>query len=86
MKAIVTKEFRDKYTKVLYIPGDIYEHQDEKRIKFLQEAKALGDTLAEDPPPSPKGDSAEPINLGGGWYQLPDGRKVRKSEIDGGEG
>lgn len=28
----------------------------------------------------------EPIHIGGGWYQMPDGRKVRKSQLDLDEG
>ena len=29
--------------------------------------------------------AADIKHLGGGWYQLPDGRKVRKSELEAGE-
>ena len=29
--------------------------------------------------------AADIRHLGGGWYQLPDGRKVRKSELEAGE-
>ena len=28
----------------------------------------------------------EPIHIGGGWYRMPDGRKVRKSQLDLDEG
>ena len=28
----------------------------------------------------------EPIHIGGGWYRMPDGRKVRKSQVDLDEG
>ncbi len=30
-------------------------------------------------------ESAEPKHVGGGWYDLPDGRRVRKSEIEAGD-
>lgn len=29
--------------------------------------------------------AADIRHLGGGWYQLPDGRKVRKSDLEAGD-
>lgn len=47
MKYIVLKRFIDKLTKKYYAAGDIYESNDEKRIKELQEKGYLGEKIEE---------------------------------------
>ena len=86
MKYPVKKAFRDKYTKVVYYPGDIYETKDITRGEYLQKAGFFGNKIAE-LRPAVEGTGTDlltsPVSLGGGWYQLPDGRKVRKAELGG---
>lgn len=88
MKYLVIKRFRDKVSLVSYKPGEIYETDDENRGKYLQKAGFVGEKIAEQLPPEPEQEPepaqpSAPMSLGGGWYQLPDGRKMRKSELEG---
>jgi hypothetical protein len=77
MKYPVIKRFTCKLDSRRYKPGDTYETSDPERAAFLIDMGRIG-PAAEAPPD-------EPIHVGGGWYQLADGRKVRKSELPGGE-
>jgi len=43
------------------------------------------ETAAVKPPENAMKPSPQPKSLGGGWYQLLDGRKVRKSDLEAGE-
>jgi len=85
MKYPVIKKFRDKYTKILYKASDIYETEDVKRAEYLQGKGVLGE-LIEEPKPraeitQPEITSApEPRHTGGGWYELPDGTRVKGRE------
>lgn len=45
MKYPVIKKFRDKYTKIRYKIGDIYETEDIKRAEYLQSKNALGEQV-----------------------------------------
>ena len=65
----VIKRFKDRDTGTSYRIGDFYEGS---RGKELQEKGFLG-----------PGKDEYPIDLGGGWYQMADGRKVRKAELKG---
>jgi hypothetical protein len=85
MKYPVIKNFRDKYTKIRYKIGDIYETEDAKRAEYLQSKEALGGQIAEETTPE-----AQPKHIGGGWYELPDGTRVQGREnaenaLNGGE-
>jgi hypothetical protein len=65
----VIKKFRDKETKKIFNPGDLYEHEDAKRITFLVEQGYLEDE---------KEDKQEfPKHTGGSWYELSDGEKIQ---------
>lgn len=52
MRYKVIREFKDKYRKIRYYPGDVYEHDDPNRIAFLRENGYLGEEIT--PPPEPK--------------------------------
>jgi hypothetical protein len=52
MKYMVIRKFKDKYRKIRYLPGDIYEQADMERIAFLQENGYLGEKI--DPPQVPQ--------------------------------
>jgi hypothetical protein len=82
----VIKPFRDKYTKDLYGKGDEYFTEDEKRAKYLQEWGYIGKEV------DPKNDKEEVDDdekiedeiekegikhVGGGYYELPNGEKVK---------
>ncbi|MED4016987.1 hypothetical protein [Sutcliffiella cohnii] len=63
----VIKSFKDKYTKRLYVVGSGYESEDNERIEHLQE---LGYLNAEEK-------EIKYIHVGAGYYELPNGEKVR---------
>jgi len=92
MKYPVIKKFRDKYTKIRYKIGDIYETEDIKRAEYLQSKEAIGEQT--DKPedelagkiesgvePTDKCNCIElPKHIGGGWYELPDGTRIKGRE------
>lgn len=65
----VIKRFRDKYTRKRFEVGDEYSHEDEGRIKELQE---LGHLEAPE--------EEWPKHIGGGSYELPNGERVKGKE------
>lgn len=70
MKYLVTKTFTDKETLDGYNEGDIYESNDSERVAFLQEEGFL----KSDP------DEEGIKHVGGGYYELPDGEKIKGKE------
>src|SRR5690606_5383921 len=74
-EAKVLHPFRCKYDRRRYDAGDIYRHPKRERMEFL---------AAQHPPrvewPPKHGKPAEPRHVGGGWYELADGRRVRGKE------
>lgn len=52
--AKVLKEFQDKYTKIIYQPGDSYEHKNVKRIASL-----VGKGYLEQPDEESRGKASE---------------------------
>ena len=73
MANLVKKSFRDKNTKKVYRKGDSYSHADENRIAFLIERGFLGEKSKQPP-------KEEIKHVGGGWYQLSNGEKVKGKE------
>jgi hypothetical protein len=78
----VIKPFRDKHTGDLFGKGDAYLTEDEQRAKYLQEWGYLGEEVEQ---VQPKED-AEEIEIedengikhvGGGYYELPNGEKIK---------
>lgn len=70
----VLKKFRDTTNnKKLVKASDTYEHENADRIARLIEKGYL--EAKEDTPPE-----GEIKHTGGGWYALPDGRKVQGKE------
>jgi hypothetical protein len=71
MKSLVIKPFIDKDTQIGYSEGDVYESEDPERIAFLQEEGFLK---------VKQEDSEGPQHVGGGYYQLPNGEKIKGKE------
>lgn len=69
---VVITAFRDKDTLKHYSVGDSYKSDDAERISFLQEEGYLGDEAHADY----DGDG-QLKHVGGGYYELPNGEKVR---------
>ena len=84
----VKKKFRDKDSNELYQPGDNYSTNNEQEEKKLFNAGYITKQkkqIESATMPDNTEKKADIKHLGGGWYQLPDGRKVRKSELEAGE-
>jgi len=110
-EALVIARFKDKYTKRVYQPGDIYRHRSEARMVELaslevpriewppknQESAGIVDECPDDAETGEQIDSqelehphevqlqSEPTPpeikyVGGGYYELPDGSRVRGKE------
>ncbi|PFS62565.1 hypothetical protein COK41_15870 [Bacillus cereus] len=73
----VITAFRDKFSYVHYSVGESYKTDDKERIDFLQKEGFL-DT-------EPVGDYKpvvpEIVHVGGGYYELPNGEKVKGKEV-----
>lgn len=71
-EAPVLRRFRCKEYKKGFRPGDTYRHASVERLEYL---------ASFDPPyvAWPPGDEAPagPKHIGGGWYELPDGRRIK---------
>ncbi|HDR3890327.1 TPA: hypothetical protein QCO65_004845 [Bacillus cereus] len=71
MKSLVIKPFIDKDTQIGYSEGDVYESEDPERIAFLQEEGFL----------KVKQEYSNGLHhVGGGYYQLPNGEKIKGKE------
>jgi len=84
----VKKKFRDKDTNKMHQPGDSYSTNNEREEKKLLNAGYItkqGKQMEAATMPDNTEKKADIKHLGGGWYQLPDGRKVRKSELQEGD-
>lgn len=97
MKYKVIKAFTCKLDRKARYPGAVYETDDPVRAQYLQNKGYLGAAI-EEPPAKPEPEpepenllneaeetDPEPKHLGGGWYALPDGRKVRKKDLEVGD-
>jgi hypothetical protein len=75
----VIKPFRDKYTKDLYGKGDEYFTEDEKRAKYLQEWGYIGKEIEHENDEEIENEDDEDgiKHVGGGYYELPNGEKVK---------
>lgn len=78
----VIKNFRDKTRKnKLYEArnkngeSDVFESKDSERIAFLVAEGFIEEATAE-----PKGEVSEPQHVGGGYYELPNGEKIKGKE------
>ena len=59
------------------LPGGRVRYEFEKMPR-----KATIETASIGPTETATLPDAEPKHVGGGWYELPDGRRVRKSELE----
>ncbi|EEK75197.1 hypothetical protein bcere0007_3230 [Bacillus mycoides] len=67
-KHLIIRAFIDKDTLLGYSEGDVYESKDTERIAFLRETGFL----------KVKQEDSDGIqHVGGGYYQLPNGEKVK---------
>jgi len=70
-KRKVLKAFRDKYTFEYYSVGDFFVSEDIERVAYLCEKGFLEKI---------KINIEEPTHLGGGYYELFNGEKIRGKE------
>jgi hypothetical protein len=86
----VIKPFRDKHTGDLFGKGDAYFTEDEKRVKYLQEWGYLGEEVEQVQSEEDAEEDAEEVegedktedengvkHVGGGYYELPNGEKIK---------
>ncbi|MBY6276148.1 MULTISPECIES: hypothetical protein [Bacillota] len=79
----VIKPFRDKYTGDLFGKGAEYFTEDEKRAKYLQEWGYIGKEIKQendeesDEEIKNEDDEDGLKHVGGGYYELPNGEKVK---------
>jgi len=76
---------RDKLTGELKHPGS-ETVVPEEWLERLKKAGVLGDeieTASIEPPETAMKPKPKAKSVGGGWYELEDGSKVRKSELEG---
>jgi hypothetical protein len=81
-KYIVISGFTDKDTGNRFLVGDVYESDDAKRADFLQDKGFLEEPSdAENENEKENEDDGQDIkHVGGGYYELPNGEKVRGKE------
>ena len=84
----VTGAMRDKMNRELRKPGEVTAVPEEW-IERLKKAGVLGEETIESatvkPPENAMKPPAKPKHLGGGWFEVASGKKVRKSELKEGE-
>jgi hypothetical protein len=68
----VIKNFHDKHDKELYKKGDLYEHESAERVAFLVDKGFLDEKEEQQ-----KDESEFPKHVGGGHYELSNGKKVK---------
>ncbi|MBJ8106011.1 MULTISPECIES: hypothetical protein [Bacillus cereus group] len=73
--AVVTA-FRDKFSDIHYSVGDLYKTDDLERIEFLQEEGFLD----KEPIVGYGPDVTDMVHVGGGYYELPNGEKIKGKE------
>jgi hypothetical protein len=73
VQAKVIKDFHDKETNRLYKKGQFYSHSDEGRVDFLVSKGFLSEKSKQPPKEKVK-------HIGAGWYELPNGEKIRGKE------
>jgi len=70
----VIKAFRDKTDNLKLINvGDSYSHSDESRVAYLVKKGFLTEKSKQPPKEKVK-------HIGAGWYELPNGEKIRGKE------
>ena len=83
MRYNVRKPYR--YGNRIYMPGEKMPVTGDD-VKVLQGRGIIGapatETASVKPPENAMMPKAEPKHLGGGWYELPNGRKVRKKDLE----
>lgn len=80
MKYRVIKPFTCKLDMKVRRVGDIYETDDPERAKFLQSKGYLGAMIEPPVKPEQKVPGQGPKHVGGGWYELPSGERVKGKE------
>ncbi|MCU5047632.1 hypothetical protein OCA01_21515 [Bacillus cereus] len=72
----VITAFRDKFSYVHYSVGESYKTDDQERVEFLQKEGFL----ETEPIGGYKPVVPEIVHVGGGYYELPNGEKVKGKE------
>lgn len=73
----VKTPFRDKDTNDLFGVGSEYYTEDQERAKYLQEWGYLGEVIETETESDPDNDEEGIKHVGGGYYELPNGEKVK---------
>lgn len=71
-KYVVKRAFRDKFTFIHYSVADSYESNDAERVIYLQDEGFLNKELIDK-----QEDLKGPVHVGGGYYELPNGEKIK---------
>ncbi|HZK53577.1 MAG TPA: hypothetical protein VFC84_05240 [Desulfosporosinus sp.] len=74
---VVSRSFQDKFTKEHYKKGKTHVSSDVERIAFLREKGFLSGEVIQE---SHKEDDEPFKHVGGGYYELPNGEKVKGKE------
>ncbi|PGX31017.1 hypothetical protein COE33_09270 [Bacillus anthracis] len=69
----VITAFRDKFSYVHYSVGEPYKTDDQERVEFLQKEGFLETEPIGDYKPA----VLEAVHVGGGYFELPNGEKVK---------
>lgn len=77
MKYPVIRTFRDKFTKIIHDRGSFYETEDPRRGLELQRLGFVGEAEQKPDEPSREAQDAQLKPLGGGYYELPNGERIR---------
>ncbi len=82
MKGKVAKKFRCLVHGKIYHYGDIYEDTPARlqKLQGLKYVEIIAEPKPIELPPEPEEALPEPVHIGGGYYLLPDGTKVRGKE------
>lgn len=78
MELKVIKDFHDKETHKLHKKGQFYSHSDESRVDFLIDKGFLSEESKQTP--RKEDNSDYPNHVGGGYYELSNGEKVKGKE------
>ena len=72
MKYLVKRVFKDSVMNVIHMPKSVFETDDQERAARLQMRGFIGPALPEE-----KSVSNPPVHIGGGWYELATGIRIR---------
>lgn len=72
----VKKRFRDIETQGIYLPGDTFKTDDQDRAASALK-RGLIEKKSKQPPKKDVKLKVDDYHVGGGYYELPDGKRIR---------